>query len=373
MSTCGGCVVALLLSASSALGAPGFPYQGQLHRNGAPQSGIYDLRFSLFTAPAGGTSLWTDTLSAVTVVAGVFSVKLGAGAVPITDNLLAQPDLYLEIEVKGATDSGFVKLAGRQQLMHVPSAATSAGDFRVRGKLTVGASADGGLLITDGGSSETVFGQLQVHAPGVSTLVVNGHSLQSNNTLQLQPSGGATTVGGTLTSGAHTAPNAWVKLYNNSIQLNASQELTVPVLAAPRVYRVIVQGMVTANTDSYMTLRVGGIATGYRTIFSWLGDDSNGQTNGNANGFYLVRNANNVASHVVGEFLVSQVTNSNFVALTGQYTQYDTVGGWVYAFTALGRVNIGSAASYTGLTFRMDANGSFNGNIQVYGSPTAGP
>src|SRR5439155_7178363 len=131
---------------------------------------------------------WTDTFSGVQVVGGAFSVKLGSGAAPITDGVLSYPQLYLDVQVQGR------QLAGRQQLLHVPYAANSSGDFRVNGTLLAGATADGGTLITDGGFSEVVVGAMKVTTPAVgAALTVNGNSLDSTGTLRLQPSGCAAT------------------------------------------------------------------------------------------------------------------------------------------------------------------------------------
>ncbi len=199
-STHGRCVAALLaLWFASAQAAPVLPYQGRLDRSGAPQSGTFQLRFSLYAAPAGGAALWTDTFSGVVVVGGQFSVKLGAGA-PLTDALLALPQLYLEVEVQGAGESTFTKLLGRQQLLHVPYAAMSSGDFRVNGRLTVGAAVDGGALITDGGFAEVITGPLQI-VTSSGQLSVDGRTLQSSGALSLQPNQAATQVGGPLSVG----------------------------------------------------------------------------------------------------------------------------------------------------------------------------
>ncbi len=101
-----------------------FTYQGQLHQDDAPADGLYDLRFSLFDADAGGTQVGT-TLCAdnVTVAAGVFTQQLDFGQQFATDL-----DLYLEIEVRQDTGlncgnaTGFTVLSPRQQLTAAPLA-----------------------------------------------------------------------------------------------------------------------------------------------------------------------------------------------------------------------------------------------------------
>ncbi len=75
------------------------------------------------------------------MVAGAFSVRLGATQ-PIGEDVLANPTLYLQVEVKLPSEQNYITLLGRQQLMHAPYARSSTGDFRVGGKLTVGAASD---------------------------------------------------------------------------------------------------------------------------------------------------------------------------------------------------------------------------------------
>ncbi len=57
-----------------------FLYQGRLTWNGVPPEGIYDLTFSLFSAPNGGSPLGGGVLTnTVEVTAGVFSTVLDFG------------------------------------------------------------------------------------------------------------------------------------------------------------------------------------------------------------------------------------------------------------------------------------------------------
>src|SRR5207248_1287096 len=110
---------------------PGAARQERCAADGRVRLHVHDLRRA-----SGGTLLWTDTFTGVNVVGGAFSVKLGSGASKIDDKVLASPQLYLDVQVQGT------QLAGRQQLLHVPYAANSSGDFRVNGALIVGALPD---------------------------------------------------------------------------------------------------------------------------------------------------------------------------------------------------------------------------------------
>lgn len=102
-------------SAPSTLG-----YSGTLLTGSAPAAdGNYVLTFSLFSSATGGTALWTETHTTVPVVAGRFSVVLGATSA-ITSATLNSKALWLEISV------GSEVLSPRQMVTSVPYAMRSA-------------------------------------------------------------------------------------------------------------------------------------------------------------------------------------------------------------------------------------------------------
>src|SRR5262249_51849752 len=57
-----------------------FTYQGSLSQDSQKVSGTYDMRFSLFSAAAGGAPVVTQCLDGVSVTDGVFTVNLDFGA-----------------------------------------------------------------------------------------------------------------------------------------------------------------------------------------------------------------------------------------------------------------------------------------------------
>ena len=76
-------------------------YQGRLDSSGVPINGTRSMSFSIYSVPTGGTSLWTETQSNVTVTNGVFSVLLGS-VTPFPSTLFAGTgDRYLETSVGG--------------------------------------------------------------------------------------------------------------------------------------------------------------------------------------------------------------------------------------------------------------------------------
>lgn len=128
-----GAVGALLLAATLSA-EPGFaqsaprsiPYRGHLDNNGVPQNGIYSMRFELFDAATGGTSLAVIT-SDIQVTAGEFATTLS----PITEAALSVAELYLEISV-APRGQALVRLQVRQRIQAVPFAgrAEPQKDFR---------------------------------------------------------------------------------------------------------------------------------------------------------------------------------------------------------------------------------------------------
>lgn len=77
-------------------------FQGRLtDTSDAPLNGTYNITFSLYDSPSGGTVLWTETQNSVSVVNGALDTELGASN-PIAYSAAAVPS-YLEISVDGDT------------------------------------------------------------------------------------------------------------------------------------------------------------------------------------------------------------------------------------------------------------------------------
>ena len=71
-------------------------YQGLLtSSSGAPLEGSYDLKFTFYPTPAGGSILWSEPHTGVTVSKGTFNVILGVDS-PFTSVNFAQ-QLYMEV------------------------------------------------------------------------------------------------------------------------------------------------------------------------------------------------------------------------------------------------------------------------------------
>src|SRR6185295_1911112 len=96
-----------------------FTYQGQLRDNGAPASGIYDLRFTIYdsTNNPGVILAGPITNAAIGVSNGLFTATLDFGAGVFTGS-----SNWLQIAVRTNGSGGFTNLAPRQQLTPTPYA-----------------------------------------------------------------------------------------------------------------------------------------------------------------------------------------------------------------------------------------------------------
>jgi hypothetical protein len=98
-----------------------FNYQGVLRKaDGTLASGTYAMQIRLYSAVAGGTAMFTETLSSVTVRDGFFNVLLG----DVTTNTISNRDigttpLFLGIQVNNETE-----MQPRQRIHAVPKALT---------------------------------------------------------------------------------------------------------------------------------------------------------------------------------------------------------------------------------------------------------
>jgi hypothetical protein len=94
-------------------------FQGLLSDRGQPANGNYDLTFSLFNTPTGGSQVGgTITNLSTTISSGLFTVNLDFGA-----GIFTGQDLWIEIEVRcsGCPDN-YTLLAPRQPICSVPYA-----------------------------------------------------------------------------------------------------------------------------------------------------------------------------------------------------------------------------------------------------------
>jgi hypothetical protein len=101
-------------------GAPALiSYQGYLTDDvGQPISGTVDLKFELYAASSGGSALWSETQTGVTVSNGFFSTLLGS-VTPLSAADFDATTRYLQVSVD--TGGGFTDMP-RQRLASAPYA-----------------------------------------------------------------------------------------------------------------------------------------------------------------------------------------------------------------------------------------------------------
>ncbi|MCA9363422.1 hypothetical protein KC851_03805, partial [Candidatus Kaiserbacteria bacterium] len=177
-------------------------YQGKLTDDSgvAVANGLYDMEFKLYSAPTGGSALWTETLTGgnqVQVTNGLFSVMLGAVS-PLTTVDFAQT-LYLGVNIESDGE-----MSPRKVLGAVPAAfeALELGGVASSSFLRsdVDDTADG-LLTFAGGLISSASSTIN----NFSFTVATGTSLILNNELFNDFTGaGLSNVNGALTVSTST-------------------------------------------------------------------------------------------------------------------------------------------------------------------------
>src|SRR5437588_3907952 len=99
-----------------------FTYQGRLTDGGTAANGNYDVQFALWDSASGGTQIGaTQTLNAVAVSNGVFTVSLDFGA-----SSFSGASRFLEISARPSGAGSFTLLTPRQPVTATPYAVRSA-------------------------------------------------------------------------------------------------------------------------------------------------------------------------------------------------------------------------------------------------------
>jgi hypothetical protein len=125
----------------------GFTYQGQLKNGGNPVNGTCDLQFRLFDALAGGAQVGaTQTIPAVSLVNGVFTVVLNSGSE--FGPAFTGEERFLAIAVRCPAGGGsYTPLTPRQRLSAAPYAFSLKPEAVINGAATGSeANPDGGVL-----------------------------------------------------------------------------------------------------------------------------------------------------------------------------------------------------------------------------------
>ena len=187
-----------LAAAAAQAQTTAFTYQGSLQNGGTPANGSYDFEFALFSAVSGGGQLGTtQTLSAVAVANGIFTVTLNFG------EQFPGANRFLEVRVRTAGGGAFTPLTPRQQINSGPyavrslSALNAANAFTLEGRgiesfiQNSAAQQSGGFNVSGTGSAGVLDAATQFNIAGQRVISLAGTS----NTFVGLSTGNAITTG----------------------------------------------------------------------------------------------------------------------------------------------------------------------------------
>lgn len=154
---------ALTITVALAQGAfavpAGFNIQGRLtDSTGVNRNGTYSIKFTIFDAPTGGNTLWSNTFPAIGVTNGSFQTILAdvAGQSSLASVFASGSYQFLEIQVLGGpgVPGPEVPLVPREQLVSVPFAmqAGNAGGLASTTTVTVSLQGAERMRVTPAGN-----------------------------------------------------------------------------------------------------------------------------------------------------------------------------------------------------------------------------
>jgi len=181
-------ISSLLAAGSLAVGqGTAFTYQGRLNAGGAPATGLYDVRFSVFDAVTNGDLVAGPlTNSATGVTNGHFMVTLDFG-----DGVFTGPSRWLQLEVQTSGTSPFTQLWPRQALLATPYAITAGSASNLLGTLPV--TLLPGSVLTNHQAGVVINGIFTGNGAGLTNLnillpsIVNGNSFTVGTTNVIAP------------------------------------------------------------------------------------------------------------------------------------------------------------------------------------------
>ncbi len=193
----------LLFAATGAVLAQGtaLTYQGQLNSQGAPANGAFDMTFTLWNAPSGGSQVGnTLTNAGVTASNGQFTATLDFGP-----NVFMGAGAWLEIGVRAGGASSFTTLSPRQQITPMPYAifAENANAAGLSGTVSNGQLANSSITVHAGAG---LSGGGTVPLGGTVTLKTTATSADTTNAIVVRDANGDFSAGSVTLDGSLNLP-----------------------------------------------------------------------------------------------------------------------------------------------------------------------
>ena len=195
--------VLLLLSTAIPVRAQtsAFTYQGRLSDGGTAANGNYDLQFALFDSLAGGAQVGsTQTISSVSVSAGIFSVSLDFGA-----NAFPGANRFLEIRTRLTGAPSFTTLSPRQQISSTPYAIRSLNASTADTVAVNGVPSGSGNYIQSNPASQQA-GNFNISGNGTASGTLSANIVNANTQYNLGGTRLISNQGGNLFVGNGAGP-----------------------------------------------------------------------------------------------------------------------------------------------------------------------
>ena len=351
----------LLLSASAAFAQTStFTYQGRLTDGGTPANGNYDLQFGLWDSLSGGSQIGsTQTVSNVSVSAGIFTVTLDFGA-----NAFPGANRFLEISARLSGASSFTLLLPRQPITSTPYAFRS-------GNATFADTATNATQLGGVGASQYVqtsdsrLTDSRSPTAGSSNYIQNSTNQQSSSTFNISGNGTASgSLSGNIVNAVVQYNIGGARLLSSPGTINLFAGVTAGASNTTGTSNAFFgfgagSNNTTGSQNSFFGYAAGsGNTTGSSNSFFGLGA-GNANTTGSNNSFFGDgagdRNSTGQSNTFVGEGAGFFNTTANQNSFFGQAAGFRNTTGHDNTFIGYGAgpFNIGgpNAADGTSNTF----------------------
>lgn len=296
-------------------------YQGQLtNSSGAPLTGAYTMTFRLYNVASGGSTLWSENYTAVSVANGVFQVLLGSQT-PIPDAVFDQSALYL-----GVTVGSDAEMTPRRRVASVGyayranDAATldgfQADDFALKNALDAADGSPQNAVYVDN-AGEVGIGTT---APGTALDVAGDLHVSGDISADSQPAFHAQAIDDSYQS---IPSGAWTKVILNDEHLDVAGDFANSRFTAPSAGIYSLSGYLVWNstaTDFRYQVRLTRNGTDYEVLIidvKTIGHDGALTSEGSAFSFVTQLDADDYIEMEVYQYTGNAQNLGNWSYLSG--------------------------------------------------------